>query len=240
MRPLNKSSCSEIHILLSPDEDLDPPLSTSSSATSLDPIAHVSVGPFAAIKLSPGRTGEVYLRILKHARQEDLFPAEYILRPQGRLLLRRVGTARAPGKYDVEVHVEGRYIELLRVVEWGQGRSISGRSSVTTLVPEEAEAEIRTGIFVRGEGGEVKEYTNDKIDLRVLDFEVVDSNQDEVFEPGAFFLVKNIRVQNLGIVLTEMVLICSCNCLASDAAVVAPHKVDSARRGRITTQGYPG
>ena len=103
-------------------------------------------------------------------------------------------------KYDLEVHVDERCAHLLQNVDCSEHAN-SGRSSTTTLVPEDGETyqELRMGIFVKTESGELHEFTNQKVELNILDYEVVDENGTGVFEPGSFIRIQNIIVQNTGI-----------------------------------------
>jgi hypothetical protein len=223
MGPVVKSF-SEL-ILLLRDEALD----SLDSAVEDDDIHHhrnalVSLGEYAAIKISPRRNGDIHVRIIKHGRQEDLFPADYLVEKGGSIRVQRYppppssssseGHKRLSsdsrisggGKYDFEVHVDVKYTELLNAIDWND-ESLSGRDSETTLRLEDdvdgikGLPALRTGIFIKGDNGEVREYTNDKVELKILDFEVVDQNGDDVFEPGDLIRVENITIQNLGIIL---------------------------------------
>ena len=58
---------------------------------------------------------------------------------------------------------------------------------------------MRTGIFVKSERGDVKEYTNDRVELEVVEFEIYDEDGDGIFEPGGMIRVENIKVRNFGL-----------------------------------------
>ena len=141
----------------------------------------VALGRFATIKLAPFPYGGIHVRIVKHGNANDLFPAEFLVSQGG--LIQVSGTPINPDyrtgvKYDLEIHVDIQHAELLQFVRWNEN--------------------LRTGIFVRNGKWDIREYTNDKIELRVLDFEVLNGNLDGVFEPGGSFRIRNIKVQNLG------------------------------------------
>ena len=216
MGPVVKSY-SDLILLLSHDPLLlEPPSAARGDAASgnsgLDNALIVPLGGYAAIKLSPRRNGDIHVRVVKHGRNEDLFPADFIVERGGHIrvqqyrLSKRLSIERANvgNKYDLEVHVDARHIELLRTVDWS-AQTLSGRSSATTLLPEDevdgkdSYQELRTGIFVKSDGGEVREYTNDSVELKIIDFDVVDENADGIFEPGDFIRIHNITVQNSGI-----------------------------------------
>ena len=205
-------------ILLLRDEALDDITSTDDDTLQHHRSANVSLGEYAAIKISPRRNGDMHVRIIKHGRQEDLFPADYLVEKGGSIRVQRYPSLNAGlkrrlssesrmsggGKYDFEVHVDSRHTELLNAIDWND-ESLSGKNSETTLRPEDDDAGVegvkalRTGIFIKGENGEVREYTNDKVELKILDFEVVDQNGDDIFEPGELIRVENITIQNMGI-----------------------------------------
>jgi len=213
MGPIVKSF-SEL-ILFLRDEALD----TCSAESDVVDLHHrtavVSLGEYAAIKISPRRNGDFHVRIIKHGRQEDLFPADYLVEKGGSVKVQR-GSPCSPGhrrlssesrmsgggKYDFEVHVDAKYTELLNAIDWND-ESLSGRDSETTLRPEDDDGikglpALRTGIFIKSDNGEVREYTNDKVELKILDFDVVDQNGDGVFEPGDLIRIENITIQNIG------------------------------------------
>ena len=168
----------------------------------------VCLGDSAAIKLFPARNGGTFVRVIKHRRSEDLFPAEFVVERRGAIRVHRHHSKRGSivsGRYDFEVHVDAEYTELLQVIDWGC-QSLSEHSSLTTLCPENDVAcedlsrNLRTGIFIKYENGDVREYTNDKIELRVVSYDVVDENGTGIFEPGEFFRVKNVKIRNMGTV----------------------------------------
>lgn len=178
----------------------------------------VALGEYAAIKISPRRNGDIHVRVIKHGRVEDLFPADYLVEKSGSIRVQHHfqhlgnqrnsvagSTSSGSGKYDFEVHVDAKHLSLLRTIDW-EDSSLSSRSSATTLQNEnEGEPKkehvpaLRTGIFIKSESGEVREYTNERVEIKVLDFDVVDENGDGIFEPGDLIKVVNIKVQNLGI-----------------------------------------
>jgi hypothetical protein len=137
----------------------------------------ISIGDFAVIQLGFSVDGEIYIRVVKHGSSEDLFPAEFLVSKESMVFFRKSTGTPAGIKYDLEIHVEIQNTALLQYVKW--------------------DTEVRTGIFIRN-GRDIREYTNDKIELRVLDFDVVDENGDGIFEPGQMFRVENIKVQNFG------------------------------------------
>ena len=214
MGPIVKSF-SELVLLLRDEalDSLDSPAEDTHHRSAI-----VSLGEYAAIKISPRRNGDIHVRIIKHGRQEDLFPADYLVEKGGSIRVQRYPSKSTAGdgkrlssdsrlsggggKYDFEVHVGAKYTELLNAIDWND-ESLSGRDSETTLRPEDEEGvkglpALRTGIFIKGDNGEVREYTNDKVELKVLDFDVVDQNGDDIFEPGDLIRVQNITIQNLG------------------------------------------
>jgi hypothetical protein len=190
-------------IILLRDETIDevPEWITPQNSTSI-----ISLGEFAAIKLSPLQCG-IHVRILKHSCSQDLFPAEYILHHTGRIRISKpLPCLPCGGKYDFEVYVDEVCAELLRTIDWDDRALMSWRSSVTTLKSVESVnmANLRTGIFVIPERGAVKEYTNDRVELEVVDFEVYDEGGDGVFEPGDIIRVENIKIRNLGLVAQDL------------------------------------
>jgi hypothetical protein len=179
----------------------------------------VALGEYAAIKISPRRNGDIHVRVIKHGRVEDLFPADYLVEKGGSIRVQhdyqRLGSQRnslvgstvaGAGKYDFEVHVDAKHLDLLQAIDWADP-NLSSRSSATTLqADDEGEskkqpvpAALRTGIFIKSENGEIREYTNERVEIKILDFDVVDENRDGIFEPGDLIRVENIKVQNLGI-----------------------------------------
>jgi hypothetical protein len=213
MGPIVKSF-SELVLFLR-DEALDSCSAESDVVDLHHRTAVVSLGEYAAIKISPRRNGDIHVRIIKHGRQEDLFPADYLVEKGGSIRVQRDGSCSpghrrlssesrmsGGGKYDFEVHVDAKYTELLNAIDWND-ESLSGRDSETTLRPEDDDGikglpALRTGIFIKSDNGEVREYTNDKVELRILDFDVVDQNGDGIFEPGDLIRIENITIQNIG------------------------------------------
>jgi hypothetical protein len=57
---------------------------------------------------------------------------------------------------------------------------------------------------LRNDGTEATYPT--RYDLKVVSFDIVDENEDGIFEPGEHLLVKNIRVQNTGKTLSSTLL----------------------------------
>ena len=187
-------------IILLRDETIDevPEWITPQNSTTI-----ISLGEFAAIKLSPLEFG-IHVRILKHGRSQDLFPADYILDHAGRIRITKpLPCLPCGGKYDFEVHVDEVSTELLRTIDWEDCALRSWRSSVTTLRSVESgrTGNLRTGIFVIPERGTVKEYTNDRVELEVVDFDVYDEGGDGVFEPGDIIRVENIKIRNFGLII---------------------------------------
>jgi hypothetical protein len=177
---------------------LNGPQESEYASLDQDP-AVVELGDFAAIKIAPTQTGDIHIRIVKHGRLEDLFPADFVVHRGGRIRAQQhVGKEKAIqfGKYDFEIHVDEEWSHLLEAIDW-MNETSTGRDSTTTLVPENDTA-LRTGIFIKS-NGEVREYTNDKIHLRILDFDIIDEDDDGVFEPGDFIRIENIKVANIGI-----------------------------------------
>jgi hypothetical protein len=176
----------------------------------------VALGEHAAIKMSPGKNGDIHVRVTKHGRVEDLFPADYLVEKGGSIRVQHQfqnhdnhrnsvagSTSSGAGKYDFEVHVDAKHVALLRVIDWEES-NLSSRSSATTLQNEneggavkESVPALRTAIFVKSDNGENRLYTNERVELKVLDFDVVDENGDGIFEPGDLIRVENIKVQNL-------------------------------------------
>lgn len=186
-------------ILLLHDETIDeiPAWVTPQNGTKI-----ISLGDFAAIKLSRLQYG-IYVRILKHGQSEDLFPADYILHETGRIRISKTYPCQpCGGKYDFEVHVDEVCAELLRTIDWDDQALRSWRSSATTLKSVESGrcGSLRTGIFVKSERGDVKEYTNDRVELEVVEFEIYDEDGDGIFEPGEIIRVENIKIRNFGLV----------------------------------------
>lgn len=185
-------------ILLLSDETIDeiPAWITPQNNTKI-----ISLGDFAAIKLSRLQYG-IYVRILKHGQSEDLFPADYILHETGRIRISKPYPCKpCCGKYDLEVHVDEVCAELLKTIDWEDQALRSWRSSATTLKSVESGrwGNLRTGIFVKSERGDVKEYTNDRVELEVVEFEIYDEDGDGIFEPGGIIRVENIKVRNFGL-----------------------------------------
>jgi hypothetical protein len=163
----------------------------------------VDVGTFAAIRLIPTRTGDILVRILKHGRVEDLFPADYIVKGEGCIRAYSLKNSAYFGKYDFEVYVDEEFSYLLQRVDW-LDKGATGRDSMTTLVAENNS--LRTGIFIKSPNGKVQEYTNDRVDFKIVDFDVVDDDGDGVFEPGSFVRVENIKIANVGIAFMKTTL----------------------------------
>ena len=185
-------------ILLLRDETIDeiPAWITPQNNTKI-----ISLGDFAAIKLSRLQHG-IYVRILKHGQSEDLFPADYILHSTGRIRISKPYPCKpCGGKYDFEVHVDEVCAELLKTIDWEDQALRSWRSSATTLKSVESGrwGNLRTGIFVKSERGDVKEYTNDRVELEVVEFEIYDEDGGGIFEPGGIIRVENIKVRNFGL-----------------------------------------
>lgn len=187
------------------DDDLD----SEDQASDVDEHEKLTVclGDAGAIKLFPCPNAGAYVRVFKHRRSEDLFPSDFIVESGGIVRVHNVPSKRdfiGAGQYHFEVHVDEANSELLQVIDWNF-QSFDGRSSQTTLCPEidtdfDSFHSLRTGIFIKSETGNVREYTNDRIELRVVSFEVVDENGDGIFEPGGFIRVENIKVKNLGMI----------------------------------------
>ena len=193
-------------IILLRDEAID---EAPAWITPQNDIKIISLGDFAAIKLSRSQYG-IYVRILKHGRSEDLFPADYILHQTGRIRISKLlPCVPCGGKYDFEVHIDEVCTELLMSIDWDDRALRSWRSSATTLKSEESEesekwGNLRTGIFVKSKKGDVKEYTNDRVELEVVEFEVYDEDGDGIFEPGEMIRVKNIKIRNLGLIVRRL------------------------------------
>lgn len=50
-----------------------------------------------------------------------------------------------------------------------------------------------------------------KFEFQLLDFDVVDENDDGVFEPGECVIIKNIRIKNSGMTALKLIRILSIN-----------------------------
>ena len=73
----------------------------------------------------------------------------------------------------------------------------AGRSPATSLKPGGNGSDGIAEIVVRNDDGSVSTYDS-KFEFQLLDFDVVDENDDGVFEPGECVIIKNIRIRNSG------------------------------------------
>lgn len=80
----------------------------------------------------------------------------------------------------------------------------SGRTPVTSLSPGQDGLDGTAGILVRNDDGSVSTYDS-KFEFQLLGFDVVDQNDDGVFEPRECAIIKNIRIKNSG--MTALTLI---------------------------------
>jgi hypothetical protein len=134
MGPVVKSF-SELVLLLR-DESLELPQvqgGAGGDADLLNRSVIVALGEYAAIKISPRRNGEIHVRVTKHGRVEDLFPADYLVEKGGSIRVQhdyqQLGSQRnsvagstvaGGGKYDFEVHVDAKHLALLQAIDWAQ------------------------------------------------------------------------------------------------------------------------
>lgn len=65
-------------------------------------------------------------------------------------------------------------------------------------------------ILVRNDDGSVSTYDS-KFEFPLLDFDVVDENDDGVFEPGECVIIKNIGIKNIGMTALVLIRILSIN-----------------------------
>lgn len=206
---------SELILLLDVDQEIG--VCPSPSISGVDQYSHcVCLGEYAAIKIRPHFRGDIHVRIIKHGKDEDLFPADYIVERGGFIRVQhqfsKIQRRISMGKlYDFEVHIDVQHTELLTAIDWNYTVSESGSSTTLTgddmCLTDRSLASLRTAIFVKGENGEVREYTNDRVDLEVVDFDVHDENRDGIFEPGEMISLENIRIRNLGSTLQDRCLL---------------------------------
>jgi len=86
----------------------------------------------------------------------------------------------------------------------------SGRTPAASLIPGQDGLDGTTGILVRKDDGSVSTYDS-KFEFQLLDFDVVDENDDGVFEPGECVIIKNIRIKNSGMTALKLIRILSIN-----------------------------
>ena len=80
----------------------------------------------------------------------------------------------------------------------------SGHTPATSLKPGQDGLDGTAGIHVRRDDGSISTYES-KFEFELLGFDVVDQNDDGVFEPRECVIIKNIRIKNTG--MTTLALI---------------------------------
>jgi hypothetical protein len=78
----------------------------------------------------------------------------------------------------------------------------SGRTPTNLLTPGRNGSSGSGAILVRHDDGSVSSYQS-HFEFQLIDFEVVDENDDGIFEPGECAIIKNITVKNTGKVTLE-------------------------------------
>lgn len=73
----------------------------------------------------------------------------------------------------------------------------SGRTPATSLNVGQNGLDGTGSIHVRNDEGSISTY-HSKFEFQLLGFDVVDENDDGVFEPHECVIVKNIRIKNSG------------------------------------------
>jgi len=76
-------------------------------------------------------------------------------------------------------------------------RGSSGLAPTAVLTPGRDGLDGTAAIIIRSDDGSVSTYDS-KFEFQLLDFEVVDQNNDNIFEPGECAIIKNIRIKNSG------------------------------------------
>ena len=72
-----------------------------------------------------------------------------------------------------------------------------GRIPIASLRPGQDGLAGTVGILLRNDDGSFSTY-DQKFEYQLLDFDVVDENNDGIFEPGECMIIKNIRIKNSG------------------------------------------
>ena len=80
----------------------------------------------------------------------------------------------------------------------------TGRTPATSLKPGQDGLDGTAGILVRRDDGSISTYES-KFEFELLGFDVVDQNDDGVFEPRECVIIKNIRIKNSGMTPSALI-----------------------------------
>jgi len=80
----------------------------------------------------------------------------------------------------------------------------SGRAPTAALEPGRDGLDGTAAILVRNGDGSISRYDS-RFEFQLLDFEVLDENDDGIFEPGECVIIKNFRIKNTGRIISNVI-----------------------------------